>query len=243
MNTIDFNIPEYHIDSISKLMDIASRVLYKSHTLPQKWLYRGEPKYDSKYGLRPGIGRLIDKLDERKILKFEIEAFNQFKIKSFNELKYHNDYITLAAAQHHGLKTRLLDWSLNLLSALYFAVEDGNQETTEDGALFAFQLQSQYGFNDFGKRSSPFSLTGSDYYFLFTPYVSPRIRAQQGVFQLFTNPFKSFEEAFNLIKLRIPAKKKDAIKRQLYEMGVHAEFLFPDLEGTCKSINYYCMNI
>lgn len=251
MNDINFDESKFHVDSIAKLLTIASGHIYTEKFAPQKWLYRGESNYDYKYSLRPSIGRLKDndtfRGNEEILLKFEKQAFDHFLIRAANEIKYNNDFIYLAAAQHHGLKTRLLDWSLNLLAALYFAVEDDKIDTetskVNDGALYAFQIQEHYRFNDFPKGSSPLTVKKSDFYFINTPYVSARIKAQQGVFQLFTNPFQSLNKAFNLIKLRIKAKNKTSIKRQLYEMGIHAESLFPDLDGICKSINYYSLNL
>ena len=232
-----FDKIEEHIISVVKFLEIKDRRLYTSNIKPGKWMYRGVKDYS--YKLKPSIGRLLGEKpfkSKKKLLSFEQSAFNEFRINAYNELRENNQFIMLAVARHHGLKTRLLDWTLSPLMALFFAVEDKNKFNI-DGALYAFQ--SQFIFNDFKGITSPFDENLNEYHFLSSPDLSPRIKAQHAVFQLFKDPTKEFSGAFNLLKFRIPAKNKKKIKRELHDLGISYKTVYPDLDGLCQTINYY----
>jgi len=225
-----------HIISLTKFLKIKEGHFYTSKSEPGKWMYRGIKDYE--YKLLPSIGRLFGQTPfttKENLLLFEKYAFNDFKTNAYNELRESNPFIMLAVAQHHGLKTRLLDWTLSPLVALFFAVED-KRKFHIDGAIFSFQ--AQFLFNDFKGINSPFDENLNVYHFLKTPDLSPRIKAQQGIFQLFKDPTDEFQSAFNLCKFRIPAQNKKRIKRELYELGVSYETVFPDFDGICQTINY-----
>lgn len=231
-----FDDPKDHITSISKFLDQSFSRFYKSSADPGKWMFRGHGIFD--YILKPSVGRLLGNgifKTKEELFKFEESAFNEFKINSYPELRETNCFTLLAIAQHHGLKTRLLDWTLSGLVALFFAVEDENMRS-KDGALIAFQ--SQFDFNLHAQTSkSPFDLE-NDYDFVFVPSLSPRIKAQQGVFQLFKDPTEEFSEAYNMGKVRILASSKRRIKDELDGLGISLKTLYPDLDGLCKTINY-----
>lgn len=221
------------LDSVDSLLKIMDSNMYEG-----RWMFRGVKNYS--YELIPSVGRLLNTpnfKDKNTLLKFEESAFNEFYIQTYSQLKVDDKFTILAIAQHHGLKTRLLDWTLSPLIALFFAVED---LSNTDGALYA--IQSQWLFNDFKNLASPFDESLDDYHFLSAPDFSKRISAQQGVFQLFKYPTEPFDEHYNLLKFRIPKQNKRSIFKQLFALGVSYRSLYPDFDGISKSINYFKLN-
>lgn len=78
------------------------------------FLYRGQ---NIDWTLQPKLGRLVENgLIRDKSIKIEkleiklLETFKRFAKPHVSELP-HNKFQLLALAQHHGLPTRLLDWT------------------------------------------------------------------------------------------------------------------------------------
>ncbi len=224
------------IASVKDLVEINESFHYTSDQRPQRWIFRGLKHYD--YKLVPGLGRLyldgtVSDLD--KLFKFELSAFNEFKIAAYHELRSTDDFVIMTTAQHHGLKTRLLDWTFSSLVALFFAVEDLDE--SGHGALVAYQ--PVLPVNDFAHLNSAFDYPNlNDYHLVFAPSISPRLKAQQSIFQFFKNPHIPFDSDDFLGKYRIQADKKKHIKKELRDLGISYFSLFPDLDGLCKNINY-----
>jgi hypothetical protein len=97
--------------------------------------FRGQGDYS--YKLLPSIFR---QGEEFGVKLNEPLMFQEFKRRSHDKSSNHNNtYDWLTLMQHYGLPTRLLDWSTNLLVALYFCCISNKDK---DGALFVFNPTS-----------------------------------------------------------------------------------------------------
>lgn len=199
-----------------------------------EWVFRGHSKED--FDLKPAIGR--QKHTESTFEKFEESILSLFKRYSapFITLSPQNDYEWLALAQHHGLPTRLLDWSFNPLISLYFAV---SQHVDEDGALWALKAPKRLSDSQIMK-GEPFKLEG-DRKFL-PRSISPRFHNQEGLFIIRSKPqccmTEELRDGWELIKFRIRKDLKEDIQYYLFRLGIHDGKLFPDLVGLCNHLKW-----
>jgi hypothetical protein len=197
-------------------------------------LFRGHAK--ESYKLIPSIGRYIEhsgaKDDDLRQVEKNCLAVFEAEYRQYHNFSCSSRWELLALAQHHGLPTRLLDWTLSPLVALYFAVEN---DLGENAAVYVLELD-HWLYGDGVKDKDPLAIERPTVYM--PAHVSPRLRAQQGLFTVQPNIGEELS-AGEIEKHIIPQESISSIKWQLDSYGISAKNIYPDLDGLCSALRFY----
>ena len=240
------------VSSWNELQEILYQDSYNANLkrFRSSYMYRGMD--DSSYDLSTSLNRLGESHLERHLLR------NFRKYSNINDPN-RSLWNWMALAQHHGLPTRLLDWTYSPLVALHFATSNF-RKFDRDGILWAvnyvdsieclpeklkriIRKEGSHIFTeemlDRGVKSleALSELKSEDFaVFLEPSAIDQRIVNQYAVFSMLSNPNASMEhwlpgKNIRYFKIIIPAELKWEIRDKLDQANISERILFPGLDG------------
>ncbi len=236
------------VDPVTYSPGITIRTLKDLHEVIKKLrgvgpvLYRGQ-NIDAP--LLPRFARKAAELNITNPLTIEKKLITEFIKASLPYLTVPvpaTDWDWLSVARHHGLPTRLLDWTEDPEIALWFAVMAPVPKKSKSGILWVLEA-SQEDFKTPGPTISLFDLKRT---FIFQPaYVNKRIASQLGWFTIHKyvekrNKFIPLEKnkifQGKLTKFTIPKDVFSSLRDQLEKKGLTRFYLYQDIDSLCMHL-------
>ena len=232
---------DQRIHSVSEFLD----TLKHRKRLAQPIWFRGQERAD--WDLKPTISRVVKGIiaEPPLITRFKQNAFALLSDRPESEWEW------LFVMRHHGVPTRLLDWSESPLVGLYFAV-DG--EPKYDGAIWNLlpielnkiaNIVPQHpaeipGFGDDPILNNylPSNLANELKSSLLpaaaiAPRNTRRMQAQHGVFTITHREQHGLDQIGkqdHIWRLLIPARVKPRMRAELAALNINRLSLFPELD-------------
>ncbi|KAB2336569.1 FRG domain-containing protein [Cytobacillus depressus] len=202
------------------------------------------------YKLESTLFRLYNDLEY--INRLENNYIYEFMTKGYSIHKSKNEWDLLYTMQHHGVPTRLLDWTTSLSTALYFASREWNPDKNTP----CIWLLNPAKLNKALIGDNHLVLPTGDYFKYINKnglssraiapiYNSKRLIAQQGQFTLQGNILEGLKEELSktveyhddiLTKLDLSADIFNDVISYLHMNGVNDFTIFPDLDGLARVI-------
>lgn len=232
------------LEEISSLEDflhivVASSTSPRTGGLPAR-VFRGQPLDEPllpRFAREASQRHLADVVTKERRL---IDDFSRLALPYLSSARPRDDFEWMAVAQHHGVPTRLLDWTGNPLFALWFAVR--NPPKDKPGAFWVLPATEDH-LLPLEKQADVFGLNRT---YLFRPsHITQRIVAQDGWFTVHwyiekKNRFVPLENqprfTDDLKKHPIPAKAFKKLRNDLARLGISDSVLFPDLATVSKEL-------
>jgi hypothetical protein len=266
------------LEEFNKLIDgIRNRRAYtQAFGLPYRQeFYRGQ--LNSGWTVKPSLTRNLTSKDqtialERHILslfKNEVAKRNyQHKIFLHGKPRgYQNDWAWLMQAQHYGIPTRMLDWSLKPEVALYFALDNSKLDTVDGQFLVLYyplfgikteNYESNQYYDIHHENITDTWLMNPAFYDRDQTNTTAETRRarQHGKFsiQTYENSLIGMDEQAHFLrpwdttfepvieKYIIPASFKPQLRLDLIAKGWHGEYLYANDDSVINEIRDLCIH-
>jgi len=224
----------YSVSSFKEFQDIILDI-----PIDQFTLYRGQ-------GIDKALLPKIARYEVKDVETIEQEMLEDFKRRSTYLIDYHpgNSWDWLALAQHHGMATRLLDWSENPLIALWFSMATKSDIIDADyTVVWGFKVPSR----DLVANTEQMDSIKQGTIKVFKPdHITKRITAQFGWFTVHTanheKHFVSFEQSHeyskHLFKIKVNSNCFSECKKRLHNYGINSASMYPDIDGLAKHVEW-----
>lgn len=250
MNEVEFTVgPNFSVkldkesSVLAAYLSWANKVFAVGTKLPLI-SYRGH--VNASWKLLPTLCR--EEWPIRFLMQRESEVIREFREK-FLPSKDWSDLEVLAYARHHGAPTRLLDWSMNPLVGLWFAVSDRNYDSTEGAVFQIYAVDHEaicLGINiqlDHAEKCP----ANKPVHVLPSPPRIGRSERQKSVFTLTTfNGDKVLKPLDTLLppsdrgqilrRFPVPADLKASMRRLLLGLGLDAYSIYGDPDSFGRSL-------
>jgi hypothetical protein len=262
----------FHQSWVSFLNEVDKAKLEIGFKKNEEIFFRGHTK--NTHTLLPGIFRgLHDGISEKELWNNESDMFYEFRARA---KEVHNgnlsDWDILFYMQHHGVRTRLLDWTESLGVAIYFALLnfDKTKCTPTVWIMNPYKLNEHYTSYrdmyapenlDFIEKRESFS------YAKFLLYEKPsdviwwkqpisiypvrrveRLTNQGGYFTIHGTDVRPINEIVPTTKkiwkkIELPLAAVESAQLFLENAGINHYTLFPDLDGLSNYLNKKYFNL
>jgi hypothetical protein len=202
---------------------------------------------DASWELLPTLARTnaVEPSVTERIVYFD------FQTRAGSLLSIENSsWATVFSMQHHGLPTRLLDWTENFATALYFALKGASGDCCvwmlDPFALNAAALKEQVLLRpeDLGGTYDDYFISGNKKLEAKAVAISPlrhhtRIFHQRAGFTIHDELNAPLEKIYPevLTKIVIPENAQNGARQFLKLVGISEFTLFPDLDGLARELN------
>lgn len=195
-----------------------------------------------------------------------LRNFIRYSRPHLDQARPHDEWEMLIAAQHHGVPTRLLDWTYSPLVAAFFATRPTESGQDPDRVIWRLDWQRVHrhfnlpplallmddldrAFGE-GGHSSPFRLFAKGRQplacMIEPPSLDNRIVAQAATFTFMSSKNQSFDQFLAeqgledcLTRFRVRSSDVPRFRDQLDLVGIDERRLFPDLDGVAAAIQRY----
>ncbi len=218
-------------------------------------VFRGHS--DDSYKLLPTLQRDYSKTGQ-VLEKLENNLYCHFRSLVGPRINFKSSWETLFAMRHEGIPTRLLDWTENLGTALFFALDSLTIQKPHIWLLDPYKLNIKaYGkavllnpeedikpeyHESYAVLCNDNTINIHEFPIAVYPNrTNDRIFAQRGLFTIHGSNNDSIE---NLIpeaveRITIPDGLIQPIKKLLQNFGINKYSVYPDLKGLCDYLKEY----